>query len=110
MGTVSRTESPLRALGLLGLLGLLAAGGCVPTCQTTCEKALACGLDSPRTSLDACVDDCERQRTLYKDWWEDGQKVEAFAEHRQCVMQATCAELDEGVCYDPELWIFAESS
>ncbi len=86
----------------------LAGAGCAPTCETTCRKVLSCGLDSPRTSQDACVEDCNRQRTLYKDWWGDLQKLDAFNEHRQCLMQMSCDEIADGACYDEELFIFAE--
>lgn len=96
-----------RTSAAVGALVLLFVGGCVPTCKEVCNKALSCELDSPRTPLDACIEDCERQRSLYKDWWEDEEKVDLFVEHRRCVMQSSCDELAEGVCYDEELFIFA---
>jgi len=95
-----------RDVGAAVLLAAAIGTGCAPTCKEACNKALSCELDSPRTSLDACVEDCERQRSLYRDWWEDEEKLERFEEHRRCVMQSNCDEIAEGVCYDEELFIF----
>jgi len=94
------------ALGLLASL----SSGCAPSCDRVCDKVIACGLDSPRTSQDACVEDCDRQAALYDEWWDDQVKVDAFKEHKRCVMDATCDELAAGACYDPLLFIFAEPS
>lgn len=82
------------------------SSGCQTSCTTACEKALSCDLDSPRVSFDACYDDCERERTLYSDWWENDEMSDNFDDHRNCIADSTCEELRDGVCYDDALFIF----
>lgn len=91
------------ALGLVALLGL--AAGCVPTCTETCEKVLDCSLDSERVSLDECVNQCEDQAALY-EVWEDDDKADLFDEHKTCLSDATCDEIEAGACYDEDLFVF----
>lgn len=99
------TVHPLKSLMLLSLaIGL--GTGCQTTCKSACEKALSCDLDSPRVAYDACVDDCERERTLYADWWKNDEMSDRFDDHRNCIEDATCDELRAGQCYDDELFIF----
>lgn len=78
--------------------------GCTPRCQETCTKVLDCGLESTRVARDECTLACQDQQRLYDDW-EDQTKIDAFKEHRRCIRSATCEELAEGACYDPELFI-----
>ncbi len=96
----------MRILPLVFLIALPSLPGCAPSCGQTCKKVLDCELDSPRTTTLECRDDCERQRSLYEDWWKDEEKVEQFEEHRRCLMQSTCDQLAAGACYDEELFLF----
>lgn len=66
---------------------------------------LSCDLDTSRLALDACIDDCERQNALY-EVWEDTEKQRAFRAHRSCLGRSSCEEIDAGVCYDEDLFIF----
>ena len=100
------TVRPLKT-SLLVIIALSSlASGCTTTCSEACDKAIDCQLDSPRTSFDACYDDCERQRSLYADWWENDEMSDRFDDHRDCISDSSCEELEEGVCYDDELFIF----
>jgi hypothetical protein len=87
---------------------LLGVGACNPPCKRTCRKVLACGnLDTDRLALGACVEDCIAQENLY-DTWKDKEKQALFVDHKQCLVQSSCEEIDEGVCYDgyEELFTF----
>ena len=101
--TVTVRRSPKRVL--LGALLALAAG-CEPTCKNTCEKLLACeGVETPRLSLNDCTDACEEQEALYIRW-DDTQLQDAFADYKTCVKEEACAAIDDGVCYDEDLYAF----
>ena len=100
--TVHRLKNCALVLFALSTL----SAGCTTTCSEACEKAIDCQLDSPRTSFDACYDDCERQRSLYADWWENDEKSDRFDDHRDCIADSSCEELEEGVCYDEEIFVF----
>jgi len=86
----------LRPLLMLGLLG---AAACDPPCKRTCRKVLDCGnLSTDRLALDACIQDCTVQEQLYSDW-EDERKEDLFVDHKRCLLDATCDEIADGVCY-----------
>ena len=87
------------------LIGVVALAGCVPTCPETCKKVLDCGVETERVAEDECITACEVQQILYEQW-EDEQKMEAFDDHKRCLMQSTCDEVAEGVCYDPVVFIY----
>lgn len=38
--------------------------------------------------------------------WDDVAAQDAFDEELRCLVDATCAEIGEGVCYDPVLWSY----
>lgn len=90
-------------VGFLAVL-LLAGAGCVPSCDRVCHKVRDCDL-RPRLSQVECEESCLREAALYQDW-EDDAKIEAFAAHRRCIVQATCEELDDGECYDDDIFVF----
>ena len=82
--------------------------GCTPTCEQTCTKLLSCeeeGLNSPLMNLDECTSACAAQ----SNWYEDNEKVEqqeAFDDLKSCISEETCADLQEGVCYDADVYIW----
>ncbi len=84
------------------LLALSAA--CTPTCESVCKKVIECDVSS-RLAQDECERECARQDTLY-DSWEDVAKQDAYAAHKTCIVDSTCDALDEGVCYDEEIFLF----
>ena len=83
----------------------VALTGCAPDCDRSCRKLIGCGLDSPRTAYDECVQSCESEQGLLESW-EDDAKLAAFAEERRCIASSTCEEIADGVCYDPDLYPF----
>jgi hypothetical protein len=85
-------------------LGALASG-CAPDCKRVCHKLIDCGLDSPRTAYDECLQSCESQQALLEDW-ADAEKLDAFDEQRRCLGRSSCDEIEAGTCYDPELFSF----
>lgn len=87
------------------ILGVL-LGGCVPRCESVCEKVLACGIESERVALEECTESCANQDALYA-FWDDEDKQAAFDDHRRCLKRSTCDEIARGACYDPEVFIFA---
>ena len=83
----------------------LLSAGCTPRCQESCAKVLDCGLESTRVARDECVLSCQIEETLYKEW-EDKTKIQAFKEHKRCLRESSCEEIEAGVCYDEELFLY----
>ena len=86
-------------------LTLAISSGCTPTCEQVCRKARECEI-TDRLSQDECVGGCIAQREMYDGWDDEEEKLAAFDDHRTCVSDATCEDLDAGVCYDEELFSF----
>ncbi len=78
--------------------------GCAPTCEQVCAKVVRCEV-TPGLTRDECEESCNRQDVLY-ELEQDDLATEAFAAHRRCVASATCEELEDGVCYDEQLFAF----
>lgn len=94
-------STALRALFLLSVAQLVA---CEPSCESTCEKLLACDeLDTPLIALQDCTDACLTQEQLY-DEWNDGEKLDALSEFKTCVADNECSDIAEAVCYDEEIY------
>ena len=103
MATVLRRSSRRAILGTL-LCASLLASACAPNCERVCNKARRCDL-APRLSQAECVESCDRQR-LYYDIQDDKARLEAFAAHRRCIANASCEEIQDGVCYDEQIFPF----
>ena len=78
--------------------------GCTPSCERVCDKLLACDLETDGLYDTVCVDSCERQEALYTQW-EDEAKLDAYDDHLRCLVRSTCTEIDDGVCYDPLVFV-----
>lgn len=89
---------------LLAALVAVAATGCAPSCDSVCDKLIECGTADGLNEAE-CVETCSRQQLLY-DLDNDRTLEQAFADHRRCIGQATCDEIDDGVCYDEDLFPF----
>ena len=96
----------MRRLAEVLFASALLNAGCVPRCESVCEKLLACGLESERVALEECTTSCLEQNALY-EFWDDEDKQLAFDEHRRCLKRSSCQEIARGDCYDPEIFIFA---
>jgi len=83
---------------------LVLASACAPTCESVCKKVIECDVSS-RLAQDECERECARQNTLYNTW-EDQAKQDAYVEHKSCIAGSTCEQLDEGVCYDEDIFLF----
>lgn len=89
---------------LIPMLVLLAA--CPPPCKQVCRKILDCGnLDSQRVAVEECELSCQVQEALYIQW-EDETKQDAFDDHKRCLMQESCEDIADGVCYDEQIFVF----
>ena len=98
-----------RARNLAGLVGLaVLSAGCTVDCTRTCSKLLSCDLNQGMLLQAECEDSCVRQETLY-ELWEDEAKETALLDHQRCILGASCDELEDGACYDPDLFPFAQS-
>ncbi len=87
-------------------LVILLSASCAPPCSQVCRKILDCGnLDSERVAFEECELACEVQQTLYRQW-EDEVKEQAFNEHKRCLRSESCEDIEAGVCYDEEIFIF----
>jgi hypothetical protein len=98
-GTVRRTS----AAGLLLLVAAWATA-CAPPCSRVCRQVRACDLPTAdQLTQSECEEACTRQQAYYDDLG-DPERIEAFRDHRQCVVAATCDELRDGACYDERLF------
>jgi len=88
---------------LAALIALSTA--CKPSCEQVCTKVVDCG-GTPQLTVDSCKLQCDAQDALIHSDWEDTGLEDRFVAHKRCVSQATCDELDAGVCYDSELFGF----
>ncbi len=102
MGIVPRFRPSSVIFG--ALLGWGAAG-CTPTCSSACRQLLDCHLDASHADQDECVASCQAQRQLFREW-DDDEKKEAFAEQLRCIGSSTCEEIDDGVCYTEDMYVF----
>jgi hypothetical protein len=89
----------------VALLLASSLSACTPTCKETCRKLLDCDLDSERVAFAACVDSCTDLDALYASW-EDERIIEAHDAHRRCIGSSTCDEIEDGACYDEDLFVF----
>lgn len=95
-----------RSGSALLLVALVALGGCRPTCKEACRALLECDeVTSPRVSLDECEDSCQREEALYESW-EDTERLHAFHDELECIVDSTCGEVAAGACYDEDLYRF----
>lgn len=92
----------MRVVVAVWLSALLA--GCTPTCDQVCDHIVACG--NPGTELlnsEECADACLRQDALYEEWTDEKLR-DGYDAALRCLDDATCTELADGACYDPEVW------
>lgn len=83
----------------------LAATACAPNCERTCRKLLDCGtLETDRVSVNECEASCTAQLTMFNGWQDEDELNEAFDEHRRCLVQSTCDQVEAGECYDERLF------
>ena len=94
----------IRLFAALFLSVFATLNGCAPPCEAVCVKTLECGT-SPRLSQDECERECNSQTALYLTW-EDTQKTEALNVHKACVIDSTCEQIEDKVCYQEELFVF----
>lgn len=93
----------LRALAALGLSAALLSG-CAPGCEQTCRKLIRCELADNVAQLE-CEESCTRQDAQY-ELEEDDASAKAFREHRRCIGASTCEEIEDGECYDEDVFVF----
>ena len=95
-----------RLVALALVFGGLA--GCNATCQQTCRQLIVeCdGVSHEGTTQNDCEAQCEDQRTLYEDIWEDEDLEQRHDDYRNCVVDSTCEDIEDGVCYDEELFAY----
>lgn len=97
----SRT-SPISPFLLL--FALLA--GCSPTCEQVCDKLVACeDPGTERMGSAECQESCVQQQELL-DHWNDVQKQDAFDAELSCLYESSCGQVQDGACYDADLWSF----
>ena len=91
------------------MLLFLISLACTPTCEQTCDAILSCEdenlIVSPGMNLDECESACSAQETVYNSW-EDEAKQQAFDELKTCIVDSECSALNEGACYDEEVYIW----
>ena len=102
--------SPARPRGaLLGALVALLSPltACDPSCQRVCRKLVSeCeGVETPRLGQEDCEAWCNNQEALY-DEWNDTQLRADFTDYKQCVVGEECGAIEEGACYDEDLYAF----
>jgi len=89
---------------LAAALTALVATACAPSCDSVCNKLIRCDVVDNLNPLE-CEESCARQDAQYE--LEDDKTLErAFADHRRCIGSSTCDELEDGACYEEELFQF----
>jgi len=96
-----------RVVAILAFGGVVFSSACKPTCTQTCNKLTSCSANADWEGeyAELCAENCERQHNLY-EVWEDTQLLDALDASQSCVKDATCEDLEEGVCYDETLYTF----
>ena len=61
-------------------------------------------MDSDRVSVPECEASCTVQLTMFEDWEDEDELNDAFDEHRRCLVQSTCEQVEAGECYDERLF------
>ena len=89
--------------GFVAAACLAWAAGCTPTCREACAHLFAdCGFEYPDGYDEVeCTASCETQRERLQD--QEGDDV--LADHLTCVSDASCAELEDGQCFDESLYL-----
>jgi hypothetical protein len=93
---------------LISLALSVCVTACDPPCSRVCTKLVECGLDTPRLSKEECELACQNQEALY-DEWEDPDLRESFREYKQCAIDKTCRAIEDGACYDEDLYAFSDT-
>lgn len=94
-------------------LALAAAllAGCAPPCDQLCAKLDRCGIDEDM-SRTTCTTSCEQQRESYRRTPDENEAQkelrQAFQQHLVCLGNKSCSAIEEGECYDPDLFLFGE--
>lgn len=97
----------MRAAPFLALALAVCAAGCEPTCKNTCEKLLSCDdVEQPRVSVDDCETSCENQERQYDEDWDNQQLADELADAKECIMDSECADIADGACYNPDLYVW----
>ena len=88
---------------------LLLVVGCSPSCEQTCSALLACEaegvLTAPNMNLDECESACSSQENVYNSW-DDESKQAAFDELKSCIVESECSDLNDGVCYNEDVYVW----
>ena len=93
----------MRRIILITSLGITGVG-CEPSCEQTCQVLLDCEeTHTDRLALDDCTAACLVQERLYDDW-DDTELRDGFADYKHCVMEESCADISDGICYDEALY------
>jgi hypothetical protein len=82
--------------------------GCTPNCEKVCKRLHECerlGLgDTPEGE---CVLNCQLQENAYEAAEVDDSGLsDDFDGLKSCIVDATCADLGDGVCYDSALYSY----
>lgn len=95
------------------ILALPLVAGCGASCDRVCDKLLTCGdeghLNTDRFSHQECEASCQRQADLFVGWEDEDVYREAWSAHRSCIVDAECADIADGVCFDDRFFIITES-
>jgi hypothetical protein len=93
---------------VVSLLLALLLPGCTPNCEKVCKRLHECerlGLvDTPEGE---CVLNCQLQENAYEAAEvDDSGLADDFDGLKSCIVDATCAALEDGVCYDSALYSY----
>jgi hypothetical protein len=79
------------------------AAGCAPTCAEVCNKLDRCGFDGTVQVIE-CRTACERQLAFAQELDDDNVAVKAFNDHRRCLGNTSCEDIEAGVCVEDDLF------
>ena len=74
-----------------------------PICSSSNFKDWITDIDG--MNIDECTSACSAQQNTYEDW-DDPEKENAFKDLKSCIVAEECDLLNEGVCYDEDVYIW----
>ncbi len=98
-GRVQLRRAEVRLILLFALLT-----GCTPTCKQVCDHLVECGNSGMElVNSEECQESCLRQDALYEGWNDESLR-DGFDAALVCIDESSCTALEQGSCYDPEIW------
>ena len=74
---------------------------CTTTCEQVCDKLSTC------SDIDQGIGnsiDCQSACLAQQEAATNDDREESFSDLKNCLSSSTCSDIEEGICYDEELY------